>query len=75
MKKRALAIVAATAFAISAVGAPVAADAGGVPNDNACHGQTNAFLNSLGITPADARDILGLDNAGDWNKFVKAICG
>jgi len=68
MKKRALAIVAATAFAISAVGAPVAADAGGQPNANACHGQINAFLNSVDVHPSD------FPNAGEWNKFLKWLC-
>jgi hypothetical protein len=74
MKKRALGIVAASAFAIAAIGAPVAADQGGVPNDDACHGQIVAAYVSAGGSLQDAADFFGFETVGDLHKFVKAVC-
>jgi hypothetical protein len=76
MKKRALAIVAATVFAISAVGAPVAADEGGVPNGESCHGMYLSLFSpgqiqrEYGISVKDQQDLLRWADADDgWAGF------
>jgi hypothetical protein len=49
MKKRALGIVAASAFAIAAIGAPAAAFTNGGGNSADAPGQANAFENCLAV--------------------------
>ena len=42
--------------------APVAADRGGTPNPNACHGQLVKRLNAAGFTPNDIAVLAGVVN-------------
>jgi hypothetical protein len=67
--------VLATFVVFAAVSAGFAlADPGGQPNENACHGQIVSFFSSeVGLTPGKAAKLFDV-NAGDINKFVKAIC-
>ena len=59
---------------------PAFADAGGVPNENACAGQVNKLDNQRGFTPAEiarAKPRL-FGNAGDVEKFIRIfppLCG
>ena len=59
-------------FAVMAVGS---AGAKGVPNDNACHGQTVAGFvsggDSLQATLADIGGTFGWETVGDMHKFNK----
>ena len=57
--KKIIGIAAASAFAIAAIGAPVAA----APNDNACFGQVHKAVNTMGALP-------GIDNVG---QFVSSL--
>jgi hypothetical protein len=72
--KRILLVLAIAALMTAMLGAsalPALADAGGVPNDNACHGQVIKFSNQAGFTPNVGAEFLGQDNAGEWNKAAK----
>jgi hypothetical protein len=55
-----------------AMAMPAFADKGGNPNEKACHGQTLKTANQEGDTPAEGVEQLGLNNAGELNKGVKA---
>jgi len=70
-----LAVMAIMAAMAAVMAVPAFADAGGVPNDNACPGQTNRAMNARGVQPPDAAETLfGPEaNAGDWNKFVREV--
>jgi hypothetical protein len=70
MKKKALGIVVASAFAVAAIGAPVAAE----PNANACVGQytVDAAQEYGGLHYGQ----LGLEKPGQFKKyFVFLYCG
>jgi hypothetical protein len=54
----------------------VSADEGGTPNIHACHGVIISIQASqVGKTPADWAQALGLDNAGEFNAYIKGVCG
>ncbi len=55
-----------------AMAVPAFADAGGVPNERACHGQVVKTENQIGTTPHEGVEQLGLNNAGELNKGVKS---
>jgi hypothetical protein len=54
-----------------AVAAPAFADKGGIPNENACHGQFISTAAQLGFPPPIGAELSGLENAGQLNKRVK----
>jgi hypothetical protein len=71
-----LAVAALMAAMMVTTALPAFADKGGVPNENACHGQNNKALNSFGLTPPETAQLFGFDNAGDYNKLInKDFCG
>jgi hypothetical protein len=67
-----MAVAALMAAMMVAIAMPAFADAGGVPNENACAGQTNKENNQAGFTPREAAEFFGLRTAGDFNKFVRS---
>jgi hypothetical protein len=70
MKKKALGIIAASAFAIAAISGPVAA----APNDNACFGQVHKAVNTNPAVQSSVSTLLQTDvrNVGD---LVRALGG
>ncbi len=81
MKTKVLSLMVGSVLALTAFGGTANAAAGGVPSDNACHGQVVKFLNGAdgafgdanGIQPSDIAKFFGI-SAGEVNKIIKAIC-
>jgi hypothetical protein len=73
MRKRTLVGAAAAAALATVAIAPAAfADAGGVPNDSACHGQVVAFLASNGFSPGQIQKATsGAVTASDVQDLIK----
>lgn len=73
MKKKLLGIVAASAFAIAAIGAPMAADQGGVPNADSCHGAFVSWAADVFGNTKDAAAGLGFDSVKEYQAFLKDL--
>jgi hypothetical protein len=57
---------------IVAMAMPAFADEGGIPNENACLGQTLKVANQHGEGPPVGVEQTGLNNAGELLKLAKA---
>jgi hypothetical protein len=75
MKRRILALLMAGALFASVVSGASADRPIDNITENNCHGVViSYYASTAGITPAEAVEILGLKNAGEWNKLVKELC-
>ncbi|CCF85879.1 hypothetical protein [Nitrolancea hollandica] len=76
MKRRVLALLTAGLLTLSVAGGALAAqDQFPVPGSPNCHGRAISYLASNGLaTPAEGAQLLGFDNAGQFNKLVKESC-